>query len=122
MNAIPWIKELLWIKEKVQLHSKKEFNCVLLNFYRSGEDHISWHSDNESELGENPIIASISLGETRKFRVRNKKDKKLIFSFELENGSLLLMKGKTQTYWEHEISKNKKSVSERINLTFRLII
>ena len=93
-----------------------------MNFYRSGGDSVSWHSDDEKELGEEPIIGSVSFGGTRRFRLRNKEDKKQIHTYELENGILLLMKGKTQKYWEHEIPKTKKKVSGRINLTFRFII
>ena len=122
MTPLPWTKELIEVKSKIEVYSKIKFNSVLLNFYRSGSDSVSWHSDDEKELGEEPIIGSVSFGGIRKFRLRNKEDKKLIHSYELENGSLLFMKGKTQKYWEHEIPKTKKNVSGRINLTFRYII
>ena len=122
MNPLPWTKELFMVKSKLEVCSKIKFNSVLLNFYRSGSDSVSWHSDDENELGEDPIIGSISFGGTRRFRLRNKKDKKQIHTYELKNGSFLLMKGKTQKYWEHEIPKTKKNVSGRINLTFRYII
>tara|TARA_B110000240_G_scaffold168334_1_gene190666 strand:- start:335 stop:955 length:621 start_codon:yes stop_codon:yes gene_type:complete len=122
MLPLPWTKELIEVKSKIEVYSKIIFNSVLLNFYRSGSDSVSWHSDDEKELGEEPIIGSISFGGIRRFRLRNKKDKKQIHTYELKHGSLLLMKGKTQKYWEHEIPKTKKKVSGRINLTFRFII
>ena len=122
MTSLPWTKELIAVKSKIEVYSKIKFNSVLLNFYRSGSDSVSWHSDDEKELGEEPIIGSVSFGGIRRFRLRNKEDKKQIHTYELENGSLLLMKGKTQKYWEHEIPKTKKKVSGRINLTFRFII
>lgn len=122
MTPLPWTKELIEVKSKLEVYSNIKFNSVLLNFYRSGSDSVSWHSDDEKELGEEPIIGSISFGDVRRFRLRNKKYKKEIHTYELENGSLLLMKGKTQKYWEHEIPKTKKNVSSRINLTFRFII
>ena len=117
-----WNTELLEIKKKVDQYAKINFNSVLLNYYRSGNDSVSWHSDDEKELGDQPIIGSVSFGGTRKFRLRNKKNKKLIHNIELENGSLLIMSGLTQKYWEHEIPKTKKKVEERINLTFRSIL
>ena len=117
-----WNTELLQIKKKVDQYAKINFNSVLLNYYRSGNDSVSWHSDDEDELGDKPIIGSVSFGGTRKFRLRNKNNKKLIQNIELKNGSLLIMSELTQKYWEHEIPKTKKIVEERINLTFRLII
>ena len=117
-----WNTELLEIKKKVDQYAKINFNSVLLNYYRSGNDSVSWHSDDEKELGDQPIIGSVSFGGIRKFRLRNKKNKKLIHNIELENGSLLIMSGLTQKYWEHEIPKTKKKVEERINLTFRSIL
>ena len=122
MTPIPWTKELLDLRNKIEHFSKIRFNSVLLNYYRSGNDSVSWHSDDERELGETPVIGSVSFGGIRKFRLRNKKEKNKVHSLELENGSLLLMKGRTQKFWEHEIPKTKKKVSGRINLTFRFII
>ena len=117
-----WNTELLEIKKKVDQYAKINFNSVLLNYYRSGNDSVSWHNDDEKELGDQPIIGSVSFGGIRKFRLRNKKNKKMIHNIELENGSLLIMSGLTQKYWEHEIPKTKKKVEERINLTFRSIL
>jgi alkylated DNA repair dioxygenase AlkB len=122
MTSKPWNAELLEIKKKVEQYANFNFNSVLLNFYRSGNDSNSWHSDDEKELGYQPIIGSVSLGGTRKFRLRNKKNKKTTYNIELDKGSLLIMSGKTQQYWEHQIPKTKKIVSERINLTFRSIV
>ena len=122
MTPNPWNTELLEIKNKVDQYAKIHFNSVLLNCYRTGNDSVSWHSDDEKELGDQPIIGSVSFGGTRKFRLRNKKNKKLIHNIELVNGSLLIMSELTQQYWEHEIPKTKKMVGERINLTFRSIL
>ena len=122
MTSKPWNAELLEIKKKVEQYANFNFNSVLLNFYRSGNDSNSWHSDDEKELGYQPTIGSVSLGGTRKFRLRNKKNKKTTYNIELDKGSLLIMSGKTQQYWEHQIPKTKKIVSERINLTFRSIV
>ena len=117
-----WNTELIQIKKKVDQYTKINFNSVLLNYYRSGNDSVSWHSDDEDELGDKPIIGSVSFGGTRKFRLRNKINKKLIHNIDLKNGSLLIMRELTQKYWEHEIPKTKKPVEERINLTFRSIL
>ena len=122
MTPYPWNSELLEIKKRADKYAKNNFNSVLLNYYRSGNDSVSWHSDDEKELGDQPIIGSVSFGATRKFRLRNKNNKKMIHNIELENGSLLIMKKLTQQYWEHEIPKTKKKVAERINLTFRTIL
>jgi alkylated DNA repair dioxygenase AlkB len=122
MTSKTWNNELLEIKKKVDQYAKFNFNSVLLNYYRSGNDSNSWHSDDEKELGDDPIIGSVSLGGTRKFKLRNKKNKKKTHTIELERGSLLIMSGLTQQYWEHQIPKTKKIVSERINLTFRSIV
>jgi alkylated DNA repair dioxygenase AlkB len=122
MTPNPWNTELLEIKNKVDQYAKIHFNSVLLNCYRTGNDSVSWHSDDEKELGDQPIIGSVSFGGTRKFRLRNKKNKELKHNIELVNGSLLIMSELTQQYWEHEIPKTKKMVGERINLTFRSIL
>ncbi len=97
------------------------FNTCLANLYRDGADSNGWHADNEKELGKNPIIASISLGELRKFKIKHNTLKNEKLDFWLVPGSLLLMAGETQHYWKHQIPKTKKSVKPRINLTFREI-
>ena len=115
-----WTKELLDIKEKIEPISKVNFNSVLLNRYRSGNDSISWHTDAEKELGQNPIIASISFGAKRKFQLKHKETKEKL-DIDLTHGSLLIMQGELQHFWQHQIPKTKKDISERINLTFRVI-
>jgi alkylated DNA repair dioxygenase AlkB len=115
-----WTKELLEIKNKIELQFDLGFNSVLLNLYRDGSDSISWHTDAEKELGQNPIIASVNFGATRKFQLRHKETKERI-DINLENGSLLIMQGELQHYWQHQIPKTKKDIGQRINLTFRFI-
>ena len=122
MKLLSWTRELLKIRRKLEVFSQQEFNSVLLNYYRSGNDSVSWHSDDEEELGKLPIIGSLSFGGERRFRFRNKRNKNLNQTYELQNGSLLLMKGATQKFWEHEVPKTKKKVKGRINLTFRFIV
>jgi len=114
-------KELLEIKHKVETVANIKFNSCLLNLYRDGRDSNGWHSDDENELGQNPTIASISLGQERLFHLRHKKDKSLKHKIFLEHGSLLLMKGETQHYWHHQLPKTVKPIEERINLTFRVM-
>lgn len=122
MNPEPWTPTLFSIKQKIEEVVEVEFNSVLLNHYRHGKDYVSWHSDNETELGQNPIIASVSLGETRRFQLRHKSEKYLDkVEINLTNGCLLLMKGATQHFWQHQIPKTSKQLKERINLTFRFI-
>ena len=115
-----WTKELITIKEKIEPISNVVFNSVLLNLYRSGNDSISWHTDAEKELGTNPVIASVNLGATRKFQLRHINTKEKL-EIELTHGSLLIMQGELQHYWQHQVPKTSKIVGERINLTFRFI-
>lgn len=112
---------LLEIKEKVENRSGFEFTTCLLNLYRDGKDSNGWHADDEKELGTNPVIASISLGQERYFHLRNKNDRSIKHKLLLEHGSLLLMKGETQHHWVHQIPKTARKIGERINLTFRII-
>ena len=97
------------------------FNSVLLNLYRDGMDSNGWHSDNEQELGNDPKIASITLGEQRFFHIKHKKIKDLKYKILLKHGSLLLMGEKSQTEWVHQIPKTKRKIYPRINLTYRYI-
>ncbi|MGY4537348.1 alkylated DNA repair dioxygenase AlkB [Mucilaginibacter sp. UYNi724] len=120
-DPYPWTSELLFIKQRVDKAAGITFNSVLLNDYRNGNDSVAWHADDEPELGINPIIASVSFGQMRRFDVRHKQDHKLKHSVELENGSLLIMKGDLQHNWEHQVPKSIKAIKERINLTFRVI-
>jgi alkylated DNA repair dioxygenase AlkB len=111
-----WLPELVELKKKIEAVSGAEYNSVLLNFYRDGGDSVGLHADNEKELGENPNIASISLGATRTFQlVRNEQ----LVEYELSHGSLLIMSGTTQRYWKHAIPKAYGLKEGRINLTFR---
>lgn len=122
-TPLPWNKILLDFKNQLENLSGAKFNSVLLNYYRDGQDSMGWHQDNEAVLGKNPLIASISLGEQRRFQLRHKVDKTLPkVECALGNGSVLIMSGQTQNYWQHQIPKTKKPVGERINLTFRKII
>ncbi len=116
-----WNSPLLKIREKIETISKTKYNSVLLNLYRSGSDSVLWHSDDEPELGKNPVIGSLSLGEAREFQMKHKYDRDLKQKILLKHGSFLLMKGKTQHNWLHQIPKRKNLKGERINLTFRTI-
>lgn len=114
-------KELNEIRQKLTLEIGTSFNSVLLNLYRTGNDSNGWHADNEPELGKNPIIASLSLGATRRFDLKHNTTKEQ-HSFHLNSGSLLIMGGELQHHWKHQIAKTKKVNDPRINLTFRNII
>ena len=116
-----WNAALLKIRGKIETISKTKFNSVLLNLYRSGSDSVLWHSDDEPELGKNPVIGSLSLGEAREFQMKHKYNRDLKQNILLQHGSFLLMKGKTQHNWLHQIPKRKNLKGERINLTFRTI-
>lgn len=116
----PWNTELLEIKKRIETITKTNFNSVLLNQYRNGNDSISWHTDAEKELGSNPIIGSVNFGATRKFQLRHIQTKQQI-ELQLAHGSLLIMRGELQHFWQHQVPKTTKIVTERINLTFRVI-
>lgn len=121
MQPHEFTKELLEIKQHIETKTAAVFTTCLLNLYRDGKDSNGWHADNEKELGRNPIIASITLGQERFFHLKHRKQKELKHKLLLEHGSLLLMKGETQHHWLHQIPKTAKPVGERINLTFRVI-
>lgn len=112
---------LLEIKRKIEYKTPVVFTTCLLNLYRDGNDSNGWHADNEKELGQNPVIASITLGQERFFHLKHRTEKTLKHKLLLEHGSLLLMERETQHHWLHQIAKTKKTVGERINLTFRVI-
>jgi alkylated DNA repair dioxygenase AlkB len=120
LQPLSWISEILNIKSQIEPIAKTEFNSVLLNLYRNGNDSISWHTDAEKELGINPVIASVNFGATRKFQLRHIKTKEKL-EIELTHGSLLIMQGELQHFWQHQVPKTSKPVGERINLTFRVI-
>ncbi|PWH82860.1 alpha-ketoglutarate-dependent dioxygenase AlkB [Algibacter marinivivus] len=121
MYPNPFESNLLEIKNKIETELKIKFSSCLANLYRNGSDSNGWHSDDEKELGINPIIASISLGAERIFHLKHKTDKALKTKLILHHGSLLIMQGETQHNWLHQIPKTKKDIGKRINLTFRII-
>lgn len=120
-GANPWTPELLFLKERIEKEFGYTFNGVLLNLYRDNNDSVAWHRDKESRYGKYPVIASISLGQTRNFDFRKKENHQSKYSLPLPHGSLLIMKGDLQENWEHRIAKSTIPMKERINLTFRLI-
>lgn len=119
--ALPWTKELLELKTLVEKISGENFNSCLLNLYHNGNEGMAWHSDAEKDLKKNGAIASLSLGAERKFSFKHKTNG-YTKSLRLENGSLLVMKGQTQSHWLHSLPKEKKVNTPRINLTFRSIV
>lgn len=119
-SALKWTNELLQLKKLVEEKTGESFNSCLLNLYHNGNEGMSWHSDGEKELLKNGAIASLSLGAERKFSFKHKNTKKIV-SFQLENGSLLVMKDETQQNWLHQLPIMKKVITPRINLTFRTI-
>jgi alkylated DNA repair dioxygenase AlkB len=116
----PWTAELLEVRQVAQALTGHDFNSVLLNLYRDGNDGMGWHADDEPELGRNPAIASVSLGATRRFKLRHRQ-RKTVTTLELGHGSLLSMAGSTQHRYVHAVPKTARPVGERINLTFRLV-
>ncbi|MFT4929601.1 MAG: alkylated DNA repair dioxygenase AlkB [Phenylobacterium sp.] len=117
----PWNKGLLYIKDKIEQTENVLFNSVLLNWYRDGNDHISWHSDAEKELGKNPIVGSVNFGETRRFLLRRIENHDEKVEISLKNGSFLIMSGELQHFWQHSVPKQKSVNGSRFNLTFRTI-
>lgn len=120
MSPEPWTPLLLQVKERVEQFAGTQFNTVLLNLYRDGNDTVSWHTDDEEELGPRPVIGSVSLGAERDFMLRHNERSELNnVKISLPDGSLLLMAGSTQTHWKHALPRRQRVVTERINLTFR---
>jgi alkylated DNA repair dioxygenase AlkB len=115
-----WNDTLLEIKQHIETFSDFSFNSVLANLYRNGTDSMGWHADKEKELGKDPAIASLSLGDNRLFKIRHNKTGELI-NIELQHGDLLLMSGALQHHWRHCVPKTKIEKNPRINLTFRKI-
>jgi alkylated DNA repair dioxygenase AlkB len=120
-TALPFTKELFALKALAESISGESFNACLLNLYQDGSEGMGWHSDDEKSIIPNSAIASISLGCKRKFVFRHKKTRETI-PVELENGSLLVMKGSTQVHWQHALPKLKRVTEPRINLTFRNMV
>jgi alkylated DNA repair dioxygenase AlkB len=122
LQAVPWTRTLLDLKSRVEAVAGTAFNSVLLNYYRDHRDSVGFHSDDEWELGERPIIASVSVGEERTFILKHKTGPALPpVRLTLASGSLLLMQGETQRYWRHGINKEADPCGPRVNLTFRRI-
>ena len=118
-HALVWTEELLTLKAMVEKLTDTKYNACLLNLYHDGEEGVSWHSDDETALGENPTIASLTFGAERKFSLKHKTHKQTV-SLTLEAGSLFIMKGATQKKWVHCLPKMKGITQPRINLTFRM--
>lgn len=121
MHPKAFTKELTDIKNVIENEVKVNFTTCLANLYRNGQDSNGWHSDDEKELGDKPIIASVTFGSERVFHFKHKQDPSQKVKLVLKHGSLLLMKGDTQKHWLHQLPKTKKDIGERINLTFRII-
>jgi alkylated DNA repair dioxygenase AlkB len=122
LEPLPWTTTLLEIKRRVETLVKHNFNSVLLNLYRDQHDGMGMHSDDERELGPEPAIASLSLGEERTFLLKHKSRKDLkTVKLTLPSGSLLLMQGQTQQHWRHGINRERQVCAPRLNLTFRTI-
>ena len=117
----PWPEVLRPVRERLHRETGTAFNSVLVNLYRDGRDSMGWHSDDEPELGERPVIASLSLGTTRRFVLKQRCDPSRKRVLELPHGSLLLMRGDSQADWRHALPRTAKPVGPRINLTFRRV-
>ena len=122
VESTPWIPALLEIRERIEAVSSARFNSVLLNLYRDGSDSMSWHADDEKELGRNPAIGSVSFGQGRVLQMKHKSDKARRLDIPLANGSYLLMQGQVQHHWLHQVAKSRRQMGERINLTYRRIL
>ncbi len=121
LHPHPFTSELTQLLSEIKEVESAEFNAVLLNLYRHGKDSNGWHADDEKELGNNPVIASISLGEERYFHLKHKTKKEQRLKLKLSHGSLLIMGGAMQHHWLHQIPKTTRPLKPRINLTFRKI-
>lgn len=122
LNPLAFTNGLKVLHSQIVKLAGASFTHCLANLYRDGNDSMGWHSDDEKELGKNPIIASLSLGAVRNFQLKHKSKPGLKYAMPLEHGSLLIMKGTTQEYWKHQLPKTSKTISPRINLTFRTIL
>ena len=118
----PWPDALRTLRERLREELGTDFNGVLANLYRDGNDSMGWHADDEPELGARPLIASISLGATRRFLIRHREDAACRLAIELGHGSLLSMGGDIQLHYRHALPKTGRPVGTRINLTFRRLL
>lgn len=119
--AQQWPSLLKELRQKIQAQLNEPFNSALCNLYRNGQDYMGWHTDNESVLGKNPCVASVSLGAVRDFKIRNKTSKET-FSVPLASGSLLVMERGFQETWQHALPKRTGCSEHRLNVTFRNIL
>ncbi|MGR9045759.1 MAG: alpha-ketoglutarate-dependent dioxygenase AlkB family protein [Gammaproteobacteria bacterium] len=120
-EPLPWTETLRSIRRQIEQSCSHPFNSVLANLYRDGRDSMGWHADKEKELGPNPVIASLSLGDERLFCLSHNKTRQKL-DIVLGHGDLLVMAGTLQHHWRHSVPKTKQRKTERINLTFRKII
>lgn len=116
-----WNPALIELRDRLETVTAIRFNSVLLNYYRDGNDSMGWHRDNEPELGKNPVVASVSLGTTRRFLMKHIRLDDQKMEFHLAQGSALLMVGETQHNWKHSVPKTRAIMQPRINLTFRVV-
>ena len=123
MHALqPLTEELQELQAVVEDLAGLSFNGVLLNLYRDGQDSVGWHADNEPGLSPEPVIASLSLGAVRRFQLKHRTDRTGRVTLDLPHGSCLIMRGKTQQCWLHQLPKTRAPVGPRINLTFRRMV
>lgn len=121
-RALSWLPDLKTIKQQVESACGTVFNSALVNLYRDGRDSVDWHSDDEPELGSNPIIASVSLGAVRRFQIKHKSRRDIgLRTLELDHGSLLVMEGELQHHWQHRLPKMTGITAARLNITFRRV-
>ncbi|MBP6107708.1 MAG: alpha-ketoglutarate-dependent dioxygenase AlkB [Steroidobacteraceae bacterium] len=120
-EPLPWTPELQRLRHRVEELTAHRYNSVLLNLYRDGNDGMGWHADDEPELGREPVIASVSLGATRRFKLRHRRSRVAASTLDLAHGDLLLMAGQTQHRYVHAVPKTARPVGVRINLTFRWV-
>lgn len=117
-----WHPTLFNLKQRIETCSGHQFNTALLNLYRDGQDSMGWHQDNEKVLGDEPVIASLSLGAQRRFKFKHKFSKSMPVDVNLSHGSLLIMAGQTQHQWLHSLPKSKIIKQPRINITLRNVM
>lgn len=117
----PWSATIERLRTRVESTSGTSYNGVLVNLYRTGQDHMGWHADDEKSLGPNPVIASLSLGAERRFDFRHRRTGETVTTV-LPHGSLLVMCGATQRCWKHRIPKSSRVTDPRVNLTFRRLV
>ena len=121
LESHPWTPALAALRRQIETITGCDFNSALLNCYRSGEDGVDWHSDDEAVLGPEPAIATLSLGVARRFELRHRTQPGLRRHLLLENGALLLMAGAMQRHWRHRVPKQPAVADRRISITFRLV-